>query len=367
VGAAAFPERAYSREQARVGMFQNLLQNTLSVVANVITRIPLHVRVAGALFSAAALAPASYANLLENTLAPTASAPFTQRDWINPQQRPFSLEALGTFNRILTNPIAPLVQTDWPNPTRQQPRVNALSYEQSTPLWVLLPPAGVSVPFAQDDWPNPVVKLRAALLPTLYRPNVEVITTVPLAQRDWPNPVLARVFAQAYTQGVPLWVQLPPSTSPPFFQTEWPNPTLKQLTAQQPTLYRPNVEVITTVPLAQEDWPNPTRARVVPQSYEQQVPLWVKLPPVATFPFVQGTSANPQLRQYSLEALGTFNRILINPVAPFAQTFWPNPMRMVAKNNAATMFRSAIGSDAPPDPGGGYSDYHRHYRRVSYR
>lgn len=281
-------------------MFQNLLQNTLSVVANVIFRAPLHTRIAAAMFSAAALAPASYANLLTSTLTPSApSAPVGQQLYDGPRARPASMDQHVMVSRVLVAPSAPLAQTEWPNPQV------ARRVAQDTQLGIgLLPPsAGGDAPFVQRDWANPVTKLRAALQPILFRSDVVEVApdTIPFNEYRWPNPEGVRRGNQSHQLSVSLLTLLPPAVStPPFVQSEW---------------------------------------------------------------------VNPQRRAFSLDALATVSRVLSNDGAalPFNQYQWPNPTLKTARNNASTMFRSAIGSDAPPDPGTGYNDYHRRYRRISYR
>jgi hypothetical protein len=270
-----------------------------------IFRGPIFTRYA-ALTSLAAALSCPTQELLATTLKPaTATMPFVQADWPNPQIKQRSIDLLTEADAsefwILKDKIyrgvGQVPTYDWPNPLIPK-RIGANETDIGN-RFALKNTIPAAAPFSGSTFDNPTVRLRASvdLLTSVYYFVVD--DNLPKSPIDWPNPQLRRgIDALTWTQSrIPT-----PPTQSPFSQTQWPNPQI----AREP------VDDLTEVD-ASEFWllkdqffgaagqpPSPTPA-VNPRGYFYAIDgrTWTQSHVLDTLAPVQAT--------------------------PFALTDWPNP------------------------------------------
>lgn len=345
VGEQLFPKSAPRKQFGYCEtVFTNLLLTTLAVAATTtVFREPLYTQrnvVRPQVIEARA-------NLLTTTLAPSgqAQAPFSQASWPNPpviknqpqfEYRNTLLTALGT------PPGTPIVSVQWPNPIIKRSSVFS-GFEYIPTAHTLL--IGPYYP-SDTQWPNPTIIRRQEpfLFPNLVNttftdPVVASTNTTrpPLYTRHSPIRHPAVGFAQNNLQGAlstvvgtplrPMWIDNP-------LRAKWTQP--EQVTNRQPLTgagynyqYAPS----------DNQWPNPILFKA-----RWNTPDFL---PINTTQIMAAYAY-----QYSPSDNQWANPTGSRAIAPYLQ-------------DTPNLLNTTLGSTTP-DPTL-YCDYHRHYRRISYR
>jgi hypothetical protein len=276
---------------------QNLQQSTLAPAVVYIFRDPLVTRIAWPSYHAA-LNSQPPVNLLG--LFAQVEAPFSQRDWPNPQvaRRPSDGTWLVNLQQsTLAQTPVPFSQKDWPVPRGQQPVVDLRTWIQNLQQTTFTPAA--EAPFRQIDWPNPMIS--AVLQPPWQAVNLLTYIFAPVEapffQTDWPNPRFPAVL-QSW-QALNLLENTLAALPTPFRQMDWPNPRYPDQAVDLRTwlinLLETTLAPPPGVPFSMTDWPNP------------RVPLWLGY--ISTH-FRSNSTPAPVI------------------VVPFRQTDWPNPQSL---------------------------------------
>lgn len=198
-------------------------------------------------------------------------------------------------------------------------------------------PGTPTVPIA---WPNPVIAAGRGRQYDFFN-NIRPLTAapIPFLPVSWPNPQLRVIGRYDIFQN--LLVTTLTQTSDPYCASDnqWPNPT-RPVHRQAKDSFNsiPLLTFVSAAPFFQTDWPNPTLridSRAL-RNYSYGLITTTLSLPVGT-PLLPMWIDNPVLRRYSTAA---FTRVADNVL---------------------------ITAENPNPPGSGSDEYHRKYRRISWR
>lgn len=322
------------------------------------------------------------ANILLTTLA-VAAVSVTLREALYTQQNKRVVQQVEqapntTLRMAGTVTQAPFSQDNWPNP----PTIKRTQTAETPNTTLRMPVVVAGAPFAQEDWPNPQ-RARNNQWGFDYSVTATTLQIVPYhaADSQWPNPQLRAAHRQTW-DSPNVTVNLPTSTPPSTDNVRTPLITKRIVTRQQNVFDSPNVTIklpagVVQSPFNQTDWPNPKLRAAHRQLWDQpNVTITLPIDPL-TYEYAPSDNQwpNPHLFKPRKNTSDFLPVNLLPIVSATGYSYspsdnqWANPKR--SQNMAAylstdlNLLTSTLTPDTPPAPG--ECDYHRRYRRISYR
>ncbi len=314
----------------------------------------------------------SYPNLLVGTLAQTqAQVPFSQTQWVNPQTiRSAIADIYGYPLALKSVSQTPFSQTQWVNPSLLAR--GAQSTDTRNLLTGTLAPVAVETvvsraPFVVQQ--NRLLQQLPIATGNLLVTTLAQTQSTPFSQTQWANPQATRTAtADSYASSIALLTAV---TQAPFSQTQWANPQITRTATADS--YASSIALLTSVtqaPFSQTQWSNPQATRTATaDSYASSIAL---LTAVTQAPFSQTQWSNPQLPRLTTASDQVVNMTLTVlstiPGTPVFGSTQPNP-QIVVSSAAQFSTPNLLTNLLPPvvPPATDYNDYHRRYRRISYR
>src|SRR5258706_2236366 len=201
----------------------------------------------------------------------TASTPFVQRDWPNPQPIVWYKDWFQNLLQNTLKPVfqAPFNQLDWPLPRTYKP-IDQFWFESGN---VQLP---FPTPFFQNvDFPLPVVSQPIDQTWIQNLSNFFQSVTFLFSQKYWPLPYPIQWYRDFY-QALALYFP----TVFPTRQSDYPNPRTYAPIDQFWTNNLNQLPVVsTTKPFNQNDWPLPRDYQRIDENFFQSLVLNLPEPP----------------------------------------------------------------------------------------